>query len=86
MNAIVEIDQLPADRARSERLQQPPKSTAELFRQVDRATLRRRNAKVRQLIQTWLNDESGYEEETWPLLKRRLNRNRAGGQRKLYDD
>jgi hypothetical protein len=28
------------------------------------------------LLDEWLNDESGYEEETWPKLKEALDRDR----------
>jgi hypothetical protein len=28
-----------------------------------------RNAAARQLLREWLADESGYDEETWPVLK-----------------
>lgn len=38
--------------------------------------VRTRNAAARKLLQTWLADESGYEEETWPLLKQALEDNR----------
>lgn len=44
-----------------------------------------RNAAARKLLQTWLADESGYEEETWPLLKQALEDNRSGS-RKLFRD
>lgn len=44
-----------------------------------------RNAAARKLLQTWLADESGYEEETWPLLKQVLEDNRSGS-RKLFRD
>jgi len=38
------------------------------------------------LLQTWMADESGYDEETWPELKAALDRNRPPGARKLFDD
>lgn len=37
------------------------------------------------LIQEWLADESGYDEETWPELKRALERDRLSS-RKLFRD
>jgi hypothetical protein len=38
------------------------------------------------LFRGWLNDESGYDEETWPKLKQALNRERArAGARRLFD-
>lgn len=44
-------------------------------------------AKVLALLQTWLDDESGYDEETWPELKKALNaeRHRVGA-RRLFND
>jgi hypothetical protein len=39
-----------------------------------------------ELFRSWLTEESGYDEETWPQLKRALNRERARvGARRLYD-
>lgn len=37
---------------------------------------RDRNDEVIRLLDEWLADESGYDEETWPLLKEALNRER----------
>ena len=31
------------------------------------------------LLKSWLNDESGYDEETWPNLKEALDRERDPG-------
>ena len=38
------------------------------------------------LLQEWLADESGYDEETWPELSAALDRNRPPGARKLFTD
>ena len=46
--------------------------------------LRKRNAAVRQLLQEWLADASGYDEETWPLLQERLEAERLVPARKLF--
>ena len=32
--------------------------------------------KLLRLIRSWLEDESGYDEETWPQLKKALEQNR----------
>jgi hypothetical protein len=48
--------------------------------------IRKRNAATRQLLQEWLADESGYDEETWPLLKGALEANRTSPNRKLFRD
>jgi len=36
------------------------------------------------LLDQWLQDESGYDEETWPELKEALDRDRLS-ERKLFD-
>jgi hypothetical protein len=36
------------------------------------------------LLDQWLADESGYDEETWPELKEALDRDRLSG-RRLFD-
>ena len=46
---------------------------------------RQRNRAARQYLRAWLADESGYDEETWPLLRRALEEDRAPGQRRLFD-
>ncbi len=37
------------------------------------------------LLDRWLRDESGYDEETWPELKKALDRDRLS-ERKLFDE
>jgi hypothetical protein len=38
------------------------------------------------LLRSWLSDESGYDEETWPKLKKALDRDRRRvGARRLFD-
>ncbi|HVA48528.1 MAG TPA: hypothetical protein VNH11_19340 [Pirellulales bacterium] len=38
------------------------------------------------MLRSWLADESGYDEETWPMLKKALDRERSRvGARKLFD-
>jgi hypothetical protein len=37
------------------------------------------------LLDEWLQDESGYDEETWPELKVALDRDRLS-KRKLFDE
>jgi hypothetical protein len=44
-------------------------------------------ARLLSLLKTWLGDDSGYDEETWPVLKKSLNRERARvGARRLLDE
>ncbi len=46
-----------------------------------------RSAAVISLLKQWLADESGYDEETWPKLKKALDRERARvGARRLFDE
>jgi hypothetical protein len=43
-------------------------------------------APVVDLLKSWLQDDSGYDEETWPRLKEALNRERDRvGARRLLD-
>ena len=43
--------------------------------------------KMISLLKTWLGDDSGYDEEVWPLLKKSLNRERARvGARRVVDE
>lgn len=43
-------------------------------------------ASVVALFRGWLTDDSGYDEETWPKLKKALNRERSRiGARRLFD-
>lgn len=43
-------------------------------------------AKLFKLLISWLEDDSGYDEEAWPELKKGLDRERARvGARRLFD-
>lgn len=46
-----------------------------------RDDLMARNRAVFRLLNEWLADESGYDEETWPELKAALQANRSSGRR-----
>jgi len=41
--------------------------------------------KVKRLFQNWLQESSGYDEESWPQLKRSLNENHSK-LHKLFDE
>jgi hypothetical protein len=44
-------------------------------------------ARLLTLMEEWLQDESGYDEEAWPALKKALNEERDRvGARRLFDD
>jgi hypothetical protein len=47
----------------------------------------RPNFAAMRLLDEWMADDSGYDEETWPELKEALDRNRreAGQYRKLFE-
>jgi hypothetical protein len=47
----------------------------------------RPNVAAIRLLEEWMADDSGYDEETWPELKEALDRNRrkAGQYRKLFE-
>ena len=51
---------------------------------LDLDDIRKRNAAARQLLQEWLAEASGYDEETWPLLQERLEAERTTPARKLF--
>ena len=50
-----------------------------------RGRISKRNLKALQLLDKWLKDESGYDEETWPWLKKALERDRLSA-RRLFND
>ncbi len=37
------------------------------------------------LLNSWLTDESGYDEKAWPIVKQALEENRLSMRRKLHD-
>ena len=51
---------------------------------LDLDDIRKRNAAAQHLLQEWLADASGYDEETWPLLQERLEAERPAPARKLF--
>ena len=59
--------------------------TAGAARSESPLSTRYRNRAARQYLHAWLADESGYDEETWPLLRQALEEDRAPGQRRLFD-
>jgi hypothetical protein len=45
-----------------------------------------KGAAVVSMLKRWLTDDSGYDEETWPQLKKALDRQRKRvGARRLFD-
>jgi hypothetical protein len=86
MYTIIEVEQSQVDETMVAHSQRASKTNSGPFYQLDQASLRRRNAKVRQLLKAWVTDASEYEDKTWLPLKRSLSRNRSAAQRKLYHD
>jgi hypothetical protein len=41
--------------------------------------------RLMKLIKSWLDDESGYDEETWPWLKKALEEDRLSARRQFRD-
>lgn len=52
---------------------------------IEIETQRRKNAEAIALITSWLNDESGYDEKTWPRVKKSLEEHRLSD-RKLFNE
>ena len=50
----------------------------------DHETNHQRNHAALGLLRQWLNDESGYDEETWPQLEKAMADNRRSASRKLF--
>jgi hypothetical protein len=46
---------------------------------------KKKNEEAISLIKQWLADESGYDETTWPLVKKSLEENRLSGRRRFRD-
>jgi len=49
------------------------------------ALISAKNRRLKKLIQSWLDDESGYDEETWPWLKTALEEDRLSARRLFRD-
>lgn len=47
------------------------------------ANLRRRNDRVRELLQEWRTDNSGYDERIWPILKAEMDADRLSSRRRF---
>ena len=44
-----------------------------------------RNESVIHLLHEWLDDESGYDEQTWPIVKKALQENHSSYRDKFHD-
>ncbi len=46
----------------------------------------RDNGAAIKLLDTWLADESGYDERVWPIIKEMIEENRMSNRRRFCDD
>lgn len=51
----------------------------------DSEVQRRKNQKALALLREWLADESGYDERTWPILKKAIEENRLSDRKRFSD-
>lgn len=49
------------------------------------AAQRQKNEVARRLLQEWLADESGYDEEVWPKVKQLIEDNRLSPRKRFCD-
>ena len=78
----------PAKRTRSRSRVSPDDAVTAALKDIHRLTPD--SAKAAQtiaLLKSWLKDDSGYDEQTWPKLKKALDQQRAKvGARRLFDE
>ena len=78
----------PAKQARSVSRAQQPAAVVAALEEIKQLTPK--SAKAEQaieLLKSWLNDGTGYDEKTWPKLKTALDQQRAKvGARRLFDE
>ena len=74
-------------RRRAKPKAKPPDSIAQTLVALDQMAPQSPKAKrLVAVLRGWLMDESGYDEETWPKLKKALERERSRvGARRLFD-
>ncbi|MDM8522524.1 hypothetical protein QUF80_04060 [Desulfococcaceae bacterium HSG8] len=59
----------------------------QIFHYLSEPSDKERLKKVIQLLDEWMADESGYDEETWPELKASLDRTRGNiSARRLFNE
>ena len=52
---------------------------------ADKAPPARTNTEAIELLRKWLADESGYDEESWPALKKGIEENRLSSRPRFRD-
>jgi hypothetical protein len=51
----------------------------------DEVTQEKKNEAAIKLLQEWANDESGYDEKIWPVVKKAIEENRLSIRKKFND-
>ena len=59
----------------------PPEQALDAARAVQRA----KNEAAIRLLQTWISDESGYDEAVWPRVKQAIEENRLSERKRFRD-
>jgi hypothetical protein len=49
------------------------------------ATQKKKNEAVIHLLDEWLADESGYDEEVWPIVKKAIEENRPSHRKRFHE-
>jgi hypothetical protein len=62
-----------------------PKKSSESPTAAEIAAQRQKNEAARRLLQEWLADESGYDEEIWPKVKQLIEDNRLSPRKRFCD-
>lgn len=51
----------------------------------DEVTQQKKNEAAIKLLQEWADDESGYDEKIWPVVKKVIEKNRLSTRKKFND-
>jgi hypothetical protein len=62
-----------------------PRQKQEVSVDADMAARRQKNEAARLLLQEWLRDDSGYDEEVWPKVKQIIEDNRLSPRKRFCD-
>jgi hypothetical protein len=66
-------------------LEASSEETVSVSPQADLAAQRQKNEAARRLLQEWIADESGYDEEMWPQIKQIIEDNRLSLRSRFSD-
>ena len=62
-----------------------PQQKQEASTAAEVAAQRQKNEAARRLLQEWLADDSGYDEEVWPKVKQLIEENRLSPRKRFCD-